>query len=262
MERKDTTAFKARFEQWKNGGKPYENGLPKYAVGKSTVIDKLDQEQLDTLHYIDDYYSKLGMNAYDRAGIMANMFKESSLRHNAKDSAGYHGYVQMSPDMQSAVKKVYGNLNPDTQLQFVYDQLTGNSKVKGYTNGQGYKYGGYKTGGDAAEAFRATFERNKAGRQQSRIDYGNQFYDYIVRRALQKEVDKQPTIIATPSVSTAVRPVIPLQQTRARWTGAENVSPYVTGKPMVKLNPIIKLPTLEQIMDDAEWEPEYNFYRE
>jgi hypothetical protein len=48
-----------------------------------------------------------------------------------------------------------------------------------------------------------------------------------------------------PAVSTTVRQTIPQTQTRARWTGAEKVSPYITGKPMVKLNPIIKLPTLE-----------------
>jgi hypothetical protein len=56
------------------------------------------------------------MSLQDIASIAANMFKESSFRHNAKDSAGYHGYVQMSPDMQLAVKKAYGNLDPDTQL--------------------------------------------------------------------------------------------------------------------------------------------------
>lgn len=31
---KDPTEFRQRFAQWKNGEKPYENGLPKYAGGK------------------------------------------------------------------------------------------------------------------------------------------------------------------------------------------------------------------------------------
>lgn len=224
---------------------------------RTNIISQLDKDQLDTLHYIYDYYSKLGMNHQDIAGIAANIFKESSFRHNSKDSSGYHGYVQMSPDMQQAVINTYGNLNPDTQLQFVYDQITGNSKVKGYTNGAGYQYGKYKTGGDAAEAFRSTFERNKAGRQQSRIDYGNQFYDYFNQRSLKQKVGQQPKPIVLQPVSTAVRQPVPAEQTRHTWTGAENESPYVTGKPVIKLQPRIQLPSLVEMMEDSEWEPPF-----
>lgn len=197
------------------------------------------------------------MSHQDIAGIAANIFKESSFRHNSKDSSGYHGYVQMSPDMQQAVINTYGNLNPDTQLQFVYDQITGNSKVKGYTNGAGYQYGKYKTGGDAAEAFRSTFERNKAGRQQSRIDYGNQFYDYFNQRSLKQKVGQQPKPIVLQPVSTAVRQPVPAEQTRHTWTGAENESPYVTGKPVIKLQPRIQLPSLVEMMEDSEWMPPF-----
>lgn len=223
------------------------------APKRTNIISQLDKDQLDTLHHIYDYYSKLGMSHQDIAGIAANIFKESSFRHNSRDSSGYHGYVQMSPDMQQAVINTYGNLNPDTQLQFVYDQITGNSKVKGYTNGAGYQYGKYKTGGDAAEAFRSTFERNKAGRQQSRIDYGNQFYDYFNQRILKQKVGQQPKPIVLQPVSTAVIQTIPAEQTRHTWTGVENESPYVTGKPMLKLQPRIQLPSLVEMMEDSEW---------
>lgn len=254
----DREAFRERFKAYKEG-KPiseiYDAGLPRYRDGKKNVIDTLDKDQLDTLHYIHDYYHDRGMSLQDIAGIAANMFKESSFRHNAKDSAGYHGYVQMSPDMQLAVKKAYGNLDPDTQLQFVFDQTTGNSKVKGYTNGADYKYGGYKTGGDAAEAFRSTFERNKAGRQQSRIDYGNQFYDYFNQRALKQAVGQQPQpIIARPD-AVAVRPIIKEEQTVPAYDPI--ISPYISGKPMLKLRPRIQLPNLTEIMEDSEWEPEF-----
>ena len=224
---------------------------------RTNIISQLDKDQLDTLHYIYDYYSKLGMSHQDIAGIAANIFKESSFRHNSKDSSGYHGYVQMSPDMQQAVINAYGNLNPDTQLQFVYDQITGNSKIKGYTNGAGYQYGKYKTGGDAAEAFRHTFERNKAGRQQSRIDYGNQFYDYFNQRSLKQKVGQQPKPIVLQPVSTAVRQPIPAEQTRYTWTGAENEPSYVTGKPIVKLQPRVQLPSLVEMVEDSEWEPPF-----
>lgn len=242
---------------------PYENGLPKYANGTPSIVDMLDNEQLDTLHYINDYLSNLGMSTIDIAGIAANMLKESSFRHNAKDSAGYHGYVQMSPDMQLAVKAAYGNLDPDTQLQFVYDQLTGNSKVKGYTNGAGYQYGQYKTGGDAAEAFRSTFERNKAGRQQSRIDYGNQIYDYLTNRAVEsaikKEVGEQPMPITIRPDATTVKKIVPKAKTRARWTGADNISPYLTGKPIVKLQKKTNLPNIIEENKKAQWESPMGF---
>lgn len=263
---KDTTAFRERFNAYKNGksvSEIYDAGLPRYTEGKSSIIDTLDDDQLDTLHYINDYFSNLGMSTTDIAGIAANMFKESSFRHNAKDGAGYHGYVQMSPDMQLAVKAAYGNLDPDTQLQFVYDQLTGNSKVKGYTNGAGYQYGQYKTGGDAAEAFRSTFERNKAGRQQSRIDYGNQIYDYLANRAVEnaikKEIGEQPMpIIARPD-ATAVKKIVPKAKTRARWTGADTVSPYITGKPIIKLQKKTNLPNIIEENKKAQWKAPMGF---
>ena len=136
------------------------------------------------------------------------------------------------------------------------DQITGNSKVKGYTNGVGYKYGGYKTGGDAAEAFRSTFERNKAGRQQSRIDYGNQFYDYFNRRALRQAVGQQPKpIIATPD-AVAVRHTIPAEQTVPAYD--PTISPYISGKPMLKLTPRVQLPNIIDLVEDSQWDPEYD----
>ena len=254
---RDPTEFRARFKAYKEGKMPYDAGLPRYAGGKSSIVDLLDQDQLDTLHYIHNYFSNKGMSTEDIAGIAANIFKESSFRHNAKDGAGYHGYVQMSPDMQLAVANEYGNLDPDTQLQFIFDQITGNGRVKGYTNGLEYKYGQYKTGGDAAEAFRSTFERNKAGRQQSRIDYGNQFYDYFSNIALQKAVGEQPVPIVERPDAVAVRKVIPKAKTKARWTGAENVSPYLTGKPILKAQKEIKIPTVAEVNKQLQWKPKF-----
>jgi len=93
---KDTTAFRERFNAYKNGksvSEIYDAGLPRYNRGKESVVDGLDREQLDTLHHIHDYFSNLGMSRQDIAGIAANIFKESSFRHNAKNSSGYHGYV-------------------------------------------------------------------------------------------------------------------------------------------------------------------------
>ena len=37
---KDPTEFRARFKAYKEGKKPYENGLPAYAPGKQPYTDK------------------------------------------------------------------------------------------------------------------------------------------------------------------------------------------------------------------------------
>jgi len=41
-----------------------------------------------------------------------------------------------------------------------------------------------------------------------------------------------------------VRKTIPESKKRARWSGAEEVSPYITGKPMLKLQKEVKLPNV------------------
>ena len=49
---KDTTAFRERFNAYKNGksvSEIYDAGLPRYRNGKKSVIDTLDKDQLDTL---------------------------------------------------------------------------------------------------------------------------------------------------------------------------------------------------------------------
>ena len=74
---------------------------------------------------------------------------------------------------------------------------------------------------------------------------------------LMPKVQMQP-IINEP-VSTAVRQIIPREQSRARWTGVEDTSPYVTGKPMVRLRPRAQYPNLLQIAEDSEWKPQFVF---
>ena len=64
---------------------------------------------------------------------------------------------------------------------------------------------------------------------------------YDVRPAIQ-----QP-------VSTAVRPVIKEEQTVPAYD--TKISPYISGKPMVRLRPRVQLPNLIEVMEDSEWEP-------
>ena len=67
------------------------------------------------------------------------------------------------------------------------------------------------------------------------------------------EVPIQP-IVAQP-VSTAVRPIIPAQQTVPAYD--TQVSPYISGKPMLHLMPTVSMPDLIQMVEDSQWQPTY-----
>jgi hypothetical protein len=50
-----------------------------------------------------------------------------------------------------------------------------------------------------------------------------------------------------------VRPTIPAEQTVPTYD--TKISPYISGKPMLKLRPRVQLPNLIELMEDSEWEP-------
>jgi hypothetical protein len=55
MQRNDPTAFRARFEAYKRGEKPYENGLPKYATGTTgSGVTYSDDEALQYIAALEN----------------------------------------------------------------------------------------------------------------------------------------------------------------------------------------------------------------
>ena len=58
---------------------------------------------------------------------------------------------------------------------------------------------------------------------------------------------------------TAVRKTIAKSKRKARWSGAEKVSPYLTGKPILKIKEDIKLPTAAEVAKKSEWKSPMGF---
>lgn len=87
-------------------------------------------------------------------------------------------------------------------------------------------------------------------------------YQKGIRRRANADADLmglsyQDPIIEQPDVIKRTNIVVPEENTEATWKGAENVSPYVTGKPIIKLQPRLKLPPIEELMEDSAWEPSF-----
>jgi hypothetical protein len=87
-------------------------------------------------------------------------------------------------------------------------------------------------------------------------------YQRGIRRRANADADLmglsyQDPIVEQPDVIKRTNIVVPEENTEPTWKGAEDVSPYVTGKPIIKLQPRLKLPPIEEIMEDSEWEPPF-----
>lgn len=87
-------------------------------------------------------------------------------------------------------------------------------------------------------------------------------YQKGIRRRANADADLmglsyQDPIVEQPDVIKRTNIVVPEENTEATWKGAENISPYVTGKPIIKLQPRLKLPPIEEFMEDSEWEPSF-----
>jgi len=67
--------------------------------------------------------------------------------------------------------------------------------------------------------------------------------DVPIQSTLRPIVEKRDAV--------TVRKTIPKAKTRARWTGAENVSPYLTGKPILKLKKEIKTPNVVELHKES-----------
>lgn len=87
-------------------------------------------------------------------------------------------------------------------------------------------------------------------------------YQRGIRRRANADADLmglsyQDPIVEQPDVIKRTNMVVPEENTEPTWKGAENVSPYVTGKPIIKLQPRLKLPPIEELMEDSAWEPSF-----
>ena len=207
----NTTAFKERYNRWKNGenywdivGSPlpsYKKGTPSKflysTVGKnSKIVD-------DTIDHLLD----MGLDPIQVAGIAGNISQESMFNPNAVDSTGYRGLVQMSPSMRKEVIRAYGKFNPTTQRRFINDVITGADTVGKEWRNYGTQMGGYMGKFESPEAaavqFGRVFERPKESKANwsERKRSARDAYEYINNRiANRRRQQFQQNIINAPKL--------------------------------------------------------------
>lgn len=165
-------------------------GLPKFDKGDGNAsnawrfwYESLNKKQKGWLNQQIDFFRKNGFDDTSIAGILGNSFVESSFNPDAySDTKAYHGWYQMSKDMEKAVRKTYGNFSPESQMMFLNDMFSGNKDTIGsdwVDYGKKYKKNSYKDAASSAEAFRKEFERNLKGYDPKRIKYANYAQDYM-----------------------------------------------------------------------------------
>lgn len=192
---RDPTAFKDRFEQWKNGKMPYEAGLPKYEDGKRGM--KLNSKQQAMVKYIYNVLTDAGLDHYAIAGILGNAMQESSLDPDSVNAYGYRGLFQNSKAIQKAMGSIYGDHSVNSQLNYVIDWINGNKNIRSNEHGPvlgtysgRYRKTGYTSAEEAGRDFMRMYERpvildpktkKVIGYQDEnrRLAYSAQMLDYL-----------------------------------------------------------------------------------
>lgn len=267
---RDVTAFRERFKAYKNGksvSEIYDAGLPRYAGG-TPGLTKAQEAALDELY---EWGNSLGYDTMSIAGIGGNGLQESGLNYNAKSKSGYAGLLQNNKNIQQAIIEQYGDYSPASQRQYIHDWNTrakwitkGKYSPHTATNSGRYKTKGYTSTDEASDAWMKLYERpvilDSNGKvigyqeQDKRRAYTKLAYEYLNNKYGKPQVPAQePSPYIAKPISTAVRPTIPAEQTVPAYD--PTISPYISGKPMVKLRPRVQLPNLVEVMEDSEWEP-------
>ena len=270
MDMGDVTAFRERFKAYKNGksvSEIYDAGLPRYAGG-TPGLTKAQEAALDELY---EWGNSLGYDTMSIAGIGGNGLQESGLNYNAKSKSGYAGLLQNNKNIQQAIIEQYGDYSPASQRQYIHDWNTrakwitkGKHSPHTATNSGRYKTKGYTSTDEASDAWMKLYERpvilDSNGKvigyqeQDKRRAYTKLAYEYLNSKYGKPQIPAQePSPYIAKPVSTAVRSTIPAEQTVPTYD--TKISPYISGKPMVKLRPRVQLPNIIEVMEDSEWEP-------
>lgn len=259
---RNVAAFRERFNAYKNGksvSEIYDAGLPRYDIGKVSeqvsddVIDfiinneggytgKLSidpgngAESLDGINvkkYIDQFKKTGRWTLQDHRNAIREIVA-SNRQHIRKKLSNYNS---LTKDQQKALDDIVFNIGSlDASPEFVSAVLAGDmDKAKSemdWGNNQKDIYG---------RPLRGLRSRNSA-RQAL---WGNTTITPL----------QQQQITTVPDAVKVVK-TIPQEQTIPAYN--TKVSPYISGKPMIHLQPRIKLPNLLDMLDD-EWEPTIGF---
>ena len=225
---RDVTAFRKRFEDYKNGksiSEIYDAGLPRYESGKWSYTPSKKVRNHIAKWEGSDFAIQNESFGGDAIGAKAKEFT------NTMKPIG----ANLTQDELDGLFATFYNVAPRTyEREFL-------PAVTNYANNKTWE----------TQAAMDTALRN-------RYMLSKKIYQKGIKRRAAADVDlmglslQQPIQEEVP-VSTAVRPVIKEEKTVPAYD--TTISPYISGKPMVKLRPRVQLPNLIELMEDSEWEP-------
>lgn len=88
----------------------------------------------------------------------------------------------------------------------------------------------------------------------SDIMYNYITQNYTAPKNLAEYQSQNQSMIQQPD-ALRVSTIKPLENTHYRLEGAENVSPYITGKPMLKIPEQINYTNIPEVMEQNKWKP-------
>ena len=228
---------------------PYENGLPKYAEGTpsydSTVEFLKKHEGFKDTTYLDgNGIPTIGYGFTDsslvKKGTMSRAEADRRLKQEvaARESvlSKMKNWDKLSEDSKTALRSYY------------YNYPAGFKSTTRFM--KAWNAGNYEEAIRQVDA--GMNDKNNPGLRKRRLEEQALLKADPFLRPVQTI---QPTPIVNQSVSTAVRPIIKEEQTVPAYD--PTISPYVSGKPMIKLRPRVQLPNLIEVMEDSEWEPPF-----
>ena len=292
---KDVTAFRERFNAYKNGksvSEIYDAGLPKYAEGTEGWLPDYTMDYILALEnptkqgLVDGIWrpptdsSKWDINAI--GGGLDIRYKNNPLVYNfLSDNNRLNNPYLTEQEEYDLRKRTFD----DTMLPALirmHDKYGEQISSKGYARLAAMKWQGHPflmaitpdsiTGRaflnaiesgdrDLDTVFNAYYRhpanaKKYAARIQSDENYWSNNHsinlgDVPVQSTLHPIIEKPDAVV--------VRKTIPKAKTRARWTGAENVSPYLTGKPILKLKKEIKTPNVVELHKESQWKAPMQF---
>lgn len=248
---RDVTAFRERFKAYKNGksvSEIYDAGLPRYANGTEGNIPAYQRfvEEMGPVLFNEmiaqgvknpkaAYKNMITQLAYESNYGQSRVAREQ----NNFGGVGWNGKTYTTYKDKADFAKNYVRL-----MNSRYKNVIGADTLAGYA--KGLKSLNYY--GDTVENYTRNLVGMKSFAKALNAHMSNNPDLYN-----QQIPAQEPSPYIAKPVSTEVRPTIPAEQTVPAYD--TKISPYISGKPMVKLRPRVQLPNLIELMEDSEWEP-------
>lgn len=259
---RNVTAFRERFKAYKNGksiSEIYDAGLPRYDIGK--VPEQVSDDVIDFIIKNEGGYTgKLSIDPGNGAESLDGINVKKYIDQFKKTGRW------TLQDHRNAIREIVAGNRPHIRKKLSnYKFLTKDQQKT--LDDIVFNIGSL----DASPEFVSAVLAGDTDKAKSEMDWGNNQKDIYgrplrglrTRNAARQALWGNATItppqqqqITTVPDAVKVVPTIPQKQTVPAYD--TNISPYISGKPMVRLQPRIKLPNLLDMLDD-EWEPTIGF---